>query len=498
MWFASTALTLAFAAPRIVGPTPPPRLDPLSPWGPSEQLLHSLVYDRIVHPSPDGWRSALVERLTQDGLQLTVQMQRGRRWHDGEPIAADDLCFTIQALLHPRSSSPLAPPTRARLADCTVHDDDPLAATLTLWTAAPAHEALAVPLLPAHLHDGTWVSGDPRPYAQVPVGCGPYRAEATTEGWRLTAVGEAPWRRLDWVAGATPQVGAMLLAEGAGVALPWVPPSARSALRNAEVGLFPWDRRIAWALALDSARPPLDDPRVREAIDLLLDRRVLRRLIAGDLTGPDPEWPMTSGPFAAGSPRENHAVPPTPRDPVRAAALLTEAGFSRGLDRTWRRDGEPLELRIAVPEGLGFAPEGVDLAWLGSGVVAEIVPIGRQAWASSVLAGGQTESTHAVLLPRALFPNDDPGAWVHGRTEREGWFNPYGVHDPVTDALVLQSRRPDGLQAARELHGRLAADRSLLFLFEERRWTAWRGPFRPWLPAPYDGWSRIEEWRLDD
>ena len=65
----------------------------------------------------------------------------------------------------------------------------------------------------------------------------------------------------------------------------------------------------------------------------------------------------------------------------------------------------------------------------------------------------------------------------------------------TTDALLAAYRADPSEASGRALHAHLVDTRWHLFLFEERAWTAWQGPWSAWVPAPYDGWSRIDRWR---
>ena len=97
MWGIAFAIA---AEPLVVwAPSPPTTLDPLFAWGPVDRAVHAMVHDRLVHPSASGWWSRLVADLTQDGAAATLRLERGRTWHDGHPIDAGDVCFTLAAWL---------------------------------------------------------------------------------------------------------------------------------------------------------------------------------------------------------------------------------------------------------------------------------------------------------------------------------------------------------------------------------------------------------------
>ncbi len=503
------SVALALAAPDaavVYLPEAPTTLDPLFAWSPVDQLVHSLVHERLFHPPPparggEPW-SRLVAGWDQQGTEARLTLGRGHHWHDGHPVDAGDVCFTVDALVHPRTNAPSGPRARATLASCRVDPTDPLTAVLTLWGSHDARPALSVPIVPQHAYASPAVTGDPRVQAQ-PIGAGPYRFVGRSEaGLHLTAAWPGlPLHDLVLAPIGDPYVDALALIRSDAAATAWVPPLALPALRAAaDIGLHPWDRLVAWSIALDTSAPPLDDGRVRQALDLLLDRQALRRRLAG---GDDPSrdeqpWPFVTGPFAYGSPRASQGIDSPLRDVARARALLEQAGLTLDRHGQWQLpDGTPFALHLTVPTHHGVGPDGLasHLGW--EGIDLTITAAGREEWVAGVWAGGHRGHADAVLLPRALHPDDDPSPWLHSRTEREGWANVFDFSDPEIDRLLALAREPGGDAAARQLHGRVADLRPHLFLFEERAWTAWRGPWRTWVPAPYDGWSRIDQWARD-
>jgi peptide/nickel transport system substrate-binding protein len=99
------------------------------------------------------------------------------------------------------------------------------------------------------------------------------------------------------------------------------------------------------SLALDLARPPLDDVRVRRAVDRALDRGAMVQVLgAGEpATGKFPSFM----PFATREPR--------PESLDEASALLDAAGWRRAGSGARQRDGRALELTLtAYPQRPDF------------------------------------------------------------------------------------------------------------------------------------------------
>jgi dipeptide transport system substrate-binding protein len=94
-----------------------------------------------------------------------------------------------------------------------------------------------------------------------------------------------------------------------------------------------------------TTRPPVDDLRVRQAMNLGFDRRpVLENILEGAAALP-------TGPIAPGVLGYRDVSRSWAYDPQRAETLLDEAGWKRGPDGTRSRDGKPLLLRHYAPRG---------------------------------------------------------------------------------------------------------------------------------------------------
>lgn len=87
------------------------------------------------------------------------------------------------------------------------------------------------------------------------------------------------------------------------------------------------------------AKSPLQDARIRRAINLMVDRNIL---VKGALDGVGrPAWQF----FPPEFPWASESIVPYTIDLETAEALLEEAGYTKS-DKGWEKDGEPLTLRI--------------------------------------------------------------------------------------------------------------------------------------------------------
>jgi oligopeptide transport system substrate-binding protein len=189
-------------------------------------------------------------------------------------------------------------------------------------------------------------------------------------------------------------------------------------------------------------RPPFSDPRVRQALGLALDRAALARdVMRGG------ELPSVSY-VPAGLPGYTAAELP-PHDPVRARALLAEAGYPGGA-------GFPdIELLYPHNEVTRDFCEATAAQWRSVlGIRPRLV---NQAW--KVFLDSQKQLRYDVSWGAWTADYLDPGTFLEmfltdGGNNRTGWSS------PAYDALVVATaNEPD---AARRLATFRDAERLLL------------------------------------
>ncbi len=129
-----------------------------------------LTYDGEGNPEPD-----LAEKfeVSEDGKIYTLYLRSNALWHDGRPVTAEDVIFTIKVIQNPQYKSPLRPNWQG----VEVEKLDERTLRFVLKTSyAPFIENLAVGILPQHL----WSAVNPEQALLhklnlQPIGSGPYR-----------------------------------------------------------------------------------------------------------------------------------------------------------------------------------------------------------------------------------------------------------------------------------------------------------------------------------
>lgn len=112
----------------------------------------------------------------------TFHLEENVLWHDGEPFTADDVKFTIEAIMDPENGSENAP-NYEDVEEITVIDDH----TITFRLSAPNAaflDYMTMAVLPEHLLEGEDMQTSA--FFRSPVGTGPYRLADWDEGQAIT------------------------------------------------------------------------------------------------------------------------------------------------------------------------------------------------------------------------------------------------------------------------------------------------------------------------
>lgn len=285
----------------------------------------------------------------EDDATLLLHIRDDVRWHDGTPVSAHDVAFTIERQREAATGSPRQADVAAVTA-VAVRDSVTVAVSMSRTGVYAVNALLEVVTVPQHLLEGI----EPAelrnaPFGRQPVGNGPYRFASWTAGQSLTldVNPDQPGARpaLDRIIlRFVPDMSAAMteLLTGQGDLIQRVPPQLAQRVRTAaNAELHPGPRiRPAW-IAFNTRRAPFDDPRVRRAILMAIDREALADGLFGDIG--EPAW----SPIPAALREHSPGVTPVPFDTAAARALLAEAGFlAAGRDGMLQRNGQQLRFEV--------------------------------------------------------------------------------------------------------------------------------------------------------
>ncbi|MGH7319875.1 MAG: ABC transporter substrate-binding protein, partial [Candidatus Rokuibacteriota bacterium] len=286
------------------------------------------IYDNLLSRHPDGKLHAglATEWKLQAPTTWTFKLRQGVKWHNGDPFTSADAKWSLERTYDPNAK------TLVRTVFTSIDRiDAPDAGTLTIHTKKPD------PLLPARLafYGGQIV---PKKYVeqvgadsfnQKPVGTGPVRLASWTKDDKVVLEANPDYwgGKIDVervVFRPIPEVAARIAAllKGEVDIMVQLPPD-----HGERVTANPGTRVVSalyagiYVLAVNSKRPPLDNPLVKQSLALAIDRDlILKELWRGRGIVPN-------GPIAKGDHHYDFALPPLAYDPKEARERLKKSGY---------------------------------------------------------------------------------------------------------------------------------------------------------------------------
>lgn len=279
----------------------PASLDPVLADSVYEGLPLNQIFDGLVEIDPGlnvAPGLAATWRISRDGRLYEFHLREGVRFHDGEPLSADDVVFTIRRVL--RSSTDRRSPVHSYLVPIDgatefaegrspdlpgVEAIDPLTVRIRLNRPYPSFlEVLAmdgVRIVPEHVVAEV---GDEQ-FGRSPVGTGPFRFDAwTARGLRLVAnrgyFGAKPHLRavnLLFFEDDERDLGLERYLTGELDALQPGTDQLEGLQGRADTRISKYQELSLSFLGMQCSSTPLDDPLVRRAIAHAIDRDVFIR-----------------------------------------------------------------------------------------------------------------------------------------------------------------------------------------------------------------------------
>jgi peptide/nickel transport system substrate-binding protein len=489
-------------------------LDPSATVGYLSELTAAYLarYDRDGHPVPELATVIPTKRnggISADGRTITFHLRRNARWSDGAPFSADDVVFSVRAILNPKNDEEqgtegwdlierMDEPDKYTVA---FHLKKPYGDFLPMYFGTAADEPC---ILPKHLL-GDLPDINTAAYNRLPVGIGPFRVVAWRRGdaieleanpyyWR----GKPKLQHITWKLVPSQETVAAQLRTGELDLWPLVPPNY--------LGRFQGDDNLR-VLAQPSyrttnldfivTRPHVADVRVRQAVRYALDRpRLIRDIVHGfgyvhdgivlPLDPPGPNDPVT------------------PYDPARARALLERAGWLSGPDGIRVKRGQRLVLTADYPAGSPDLDQTVE--FVRSELLAVGIGLESRSYQPNVfhalqqnggiLYGGKFDFT---IFARTLEAVSDAFGLYSCNTQPPNGENATRYCNPRVDAELQQIERSYDArtrkQLFREVQRQIVADSPTIVLYVWKGGYVWNRAltgFNPPILTPFDDMMNVD------
>jgi peptide/nickel transport system substrate-binding protein len=389
----------------------PTVLNPLLAVNTISSMISAIAVEGLWSALPDGRLApALAAEIptqqnggvSADGRTVIWKLKPGSVWSDGQPFTSKDVVFTYKVIMDPAN-----PVNRAQyLVIDSVQAIDDTTVQVVYKSLFSAYRQHFNAILPEHVFGGA-TSIDKKEFSRAPVGTGPFKFNSWSSGESIVFDRNPLFRQqgqpfLDQlIFKITPTAAAAIQAFKAGEV---------DAVWSLGVGDVPVLQAIADAaftpapspqvevLRLNAScpggpqqgdpscpHPILSDLRVRQAIDLAVDRRTIVERLLGGRTIVATSI-LAIGPWAA-------ELPPIEYSPDKARQILMEAGWIPGSDGIRVKDGVRAHLdcvalagdqtreqtqqvleeqlrAVGLELGIKSAPAGTLAGWATNGSVA--------------------------------------------------------------------------------------------------------------------------------
>jgi peptide/nickel transport system substrate-binding protein len=367
--------------------------------------------------------------ISKDGLQYTFKLHKGIIFHDGTPLNAAAVKFSIERQInenHPAyklGKYPFANYFFGNVKAVEALSDDRVAFLLK----EPRASFLAVLTAgAASIVSPTAVMKYGPDYPTKPVGTGPFKFVSWDRGQRVVLEKNPTyWKhpvkleRVVFRPIVEDQARLTELLTGQLDLIVGVPSDYVSQLEgNAKIALLKQTGVHVWYLGINNQKKPFDDRRVRQALNYAVDKQaIVRDVLKG--TGTPSAGPVQPNTWGA-----EPGLKAYPHDPARAKKLLAEAGYPNGFTTTlWVPESgsgmqAPVAMSTVIQSNLKAVGVTVNMQTMEWGAyLAKLRSKEQELFALSWMAG--MEDPDMVMYPllhssqwtpngpnRALYKND--------------------------------------------------------------------------------------------
>jgi peptide/nickel transport system substrate-binding protein len=447
----------------FVDSSEPNSLDPPVGTGPFGSLQYA-IFDPLVNhnakmePQPG---LATSWEVGADKLTWTFKLRSGVKFHDGTPFDANAVKFTIERILDPKTG---AQRRSVFTVIKSVEAVDPL--TVKMVTTTP------FPDLPFLMMDRTGFIVSPTAVQKLgnaefglhPVGTGPFKFAEWIPNDHITLDANADYwggkpksARVNYrIIPETAARTAALRAGEADIVMNVSPNDLEALKKDSNIGIVQQDLLSVVTSEMRQTKPPFSDKRVRQAMNLAIDRNaIVKDIMMGvgrvaDSPAPPGEWGYT---------------PQTPYEynPTKAKQLLADAGYPNGFDGNlfyvpgrWGGDEQVTQALQAYWQAVGIRIklQKVDTAGLDEMLARD--PDTMAGWTTQQIR----TSTYIDYHLYRLF-NSEAAAMKGAQRS--------GFSDPAVDAALAKGRASfdpnERLKAYQEVQQLVWDDAAFVFVF---------------------------------
>ena len=421
---------------KVSAPTNPSSLDPATGGSGQDHAFLYPIFDTLVEfdfPTLKALPGLAESWKFPDPKTLVLNLRSGVQFHDGTPLDAEAVKFNLE-----RNRTDARSSIKADLLTVdTIEVTGPLQVTLKLKQPDSA--------LPLILSDRAGMMCSPKAVKELgkdhdrkPVGSGPYRCTGWNDNEKVTyARNDKYWKPgqplldgLEFAVITETNTGLRSVVAGQNDFVYFLSPQQKTVIDRAKnLTSVTGPTLYCVQIFLNYGRPPLDNPKVRLAINHAIDRIAYSKATMGGLA--EPAWmALPSAHWAY----DAKLADGWPHDPDKAKKLLAEAGHPNGIDITLlgysdQRSQQRQEVLIEQ-----FSKAGIRCKWT-TGSIPEMSAAFFADKKGEGLLAAWTGRPDPSLTYSLMFSKD--AYYNAGRTE---W-------SPELTAALLETRASEDLEA---------------------------------------------------
>jgi peptide/nickel transport system substrate-binding protein len=495
-FFLLFVLSLGASTLQLATSSNPARLNPLLATDSSSSEITGFIFNGLVKYDKDA--KEIVGDLAKkfyfkDARTLVFELRHNVKWQDGAAFSAKDVLFTYKTLISDKIASPYSAGFRF-VKDVKVLDDY----TVEVDYKKPYFKALEtwmMGILPLHIlkNEKNLMSA---PFNTHPIGTGPYRLTQLelSKNIELSAFddyfeGRPKIDKISFHVIADPMTRLLMLKNGELDIGSIEPLVMQRQLSKEFFKKFRIYEKISLSytyLGFNLRRKKFQDPRVREALSLAIDREELVDILFFK------HAKVCSGPFLPGTKAFNPDVKvPTPNI-KKAKELLKAAGYDAK---------HPFVFEIVTSNASSIRPYAAEILQYQlqkAGVKVKLRVMEWQAFLNMVVFPHKFD---AVLLGWGLSPTPDPYLFWHSNSDKPGGFNLVGYHNKKLDRMIEASQKMIDSEKLgklwREMFRIIVADNPYLFLYIPNSITAVNKKIQHIQPALGGIWHNYITWEKE-
>ena len=476
----------------------PATLNPITGTDQYVEEIRKYVLDTLMVHDPDthAWIPSLAEKaeISADGQVFTFTLRKGAKFHDGQPVTAEDVKFSFDVIFDPKYNAAQMRPYFEGIAKAEIVD--PLTVRFTTKDKYFGNFATVAGdnmyILPKHFY-GDAAAGVKK--NKTMMGSGPYKLEKYDQGQSLVLVRNKEWWgnnlpiykgafnfervRARFIKESNIELEALQKGEIDVIGTDDIPMRAEDYVKKTDGPL--WGKTVLKEKVENSYPKPFGyigwnmkrdlfkDRDVRMALNMLANRAEMIKKFVYDMALP------ATGPWYQQNEYADPSVKATPFDPAKARELLAKAGWIDS-DKDGVLDKMVNGKKVDMHFTLFYGTEDSKKYWelyqsdlKKSGVVMELQKLD---WNALLKALDENKFDAAALSWGGGDIDYDPKQIWHSASIGKGGSNFVSYSNPEVDKMIDAARqemdKKKRIPLLRKVYKAIANDAPYMFLFNNK------------------------------